>query len=201
MTPNATMPPEPEVKEPLPANVYEIKVEDEPVEEEAGRAELRDFFSMIGGLGARARKQYQRVLPVRIRSRRGLVVASLTISLTALAVRSWASRPPAEMPPELQGAWTTTTPDYADLGFWIGKHQVAFKVGPKRDDITIFPVRHLTVSRTRGDTTWYVIQYAVDKGVNNWSVRHVSLPHPAIVFVHQPRMTWTVKPDLNSPAH
>jgi hypothetical protein len=182
-----------------PDHIWELNPDAPAVEVEPGREELLEFFTMIGGFGARARRGYQRYVPERIRSRTGLVVMSLVVSFAALAIKSWAQRPPSELPLELQGKWSTLHEGYTDTPFWIGEHQVAFQVGPRREDVNIFPVRHITVDRAHGDTTWYTITYAVDGGVNNWSIRHVALPHPAVVFVHQQQMTWTVKPDLNSP--
>jgi hypothetical protein len=190
----------------IPANrpsadhVWELHPEIEPVAVDPGREELREFFGMIGGLGARARRRYEALIPARVRSRTGLIAMALVASFVALAIRSWLRRRPSELPIELQGAWSTNFKDYADRGFWIGRQAVAFQVGPNREDVNVFPVTHLAVERSRGDTTWYTITYAVDGGSNNWSIRHVSLPHPAIVFTHQPQMTWTVMPAVNSPA-
>ena len=164
-----------------------------------GRLELREFFASVDGVGARARRQYHRLIPAQVRSRRGLLVICALLSVAGCVYEGWSRRPPAEMPIELQGAWVTTAKGYADRGFWIGKHQVAFRVGPGPDEVEIYPVTHLDARPIRGDTTAYDIEYAVDGGTSRWSIRHAGLPHPVIVFVHQPQMTWTVTPDLRPP--
>jgi hypothetical protein len=169
------------------------------VPQDDGREELREFFAAIDGFGARARRQYHRIVPARVRSRRGLLVICCVLTFGGLVYKSSSRRPPAEMPIELQGAWVTTTKSYADRGFWIGKHQVAFRVGPNPDEIEVYPVTHIDMTSLRGDTTTYDIEYAVDGGRSRWSIRHSGLPQPAIVFVHQPQMTWTVTPDLHPP--
>ena len=170
-----------------------------PVPSADGREELREFFATISGLGARARRRYHRSVPARIRSRRGLLVICCIVTIGGLVYQSWSRRPPTEMPVALQGAWVTAAKSYAGRGFWIGKHQVAFRVGPDPDEVEVYTVTHIDARSIGGDATIYDIEYAVDGGTDRWSIKHVGLPHPAIVFVHQPQMTWTVTPDLHPP--
>ena len=184
---------------PPPDVVVVLSEVDGSVPPAKGREELREFFGAISGFGARARRRYHRVVPVRIRSRRGLLVICCALTLGGLLYQSWSRRPPTEMPLALQGAWVTAAKRYADRGFWIGKHQVAFRVGPNPDAVNVYPVTHIDARLIRGDTTIYDIEYAVDGGTDRWSIKHVGLPYPAIVFVHQPQMTWTVTPDLRPP--
>lgn len=180
----------------VPAVLGEVADSAPPAE---GREELREFFASVSGFGGRVRRRYHRIVPARIRSRRGLLVICCVVAFGGLVYQSWSRRPPTEMPIELQGAWVTTAKSWTDRGFWIGKHQVAFRVGPAPDEIEVYSVTHIDTRSTRGDTTIYDIEYAVDGGRNRWSIRHTGLPQPAIVFVHQPQMTWTVKPDLHPP--
>ena len=93
----------------------------------------------------------------------------------------------------------TNAKSYADRGFWIGAHEVAFQVGPNPSDIERYTVTHIDTRSVRGDTVVYDIDYAVDGGTSRWSITHTQLPQPAIVFVHQPQMKWTVKPDVHPP--
>lgn len=177
---------------PLPADV---------AGEPDGRHELREFFGSVSGFGRRARRQYHRIVPRRIRSRRGLLVACCVATCGGLVYNAWSARPPREMPIELQANWVTTNKGYADRPVWIGKHQVGFRVGPNPEDIEVYNVTHVDRRSVRGDTVTYDIEYAVAGGTSRWSIRHSDLPQPAIVFVHQPQMTWTVKPDLHPPVH
>ena len=164
-----------------------------------GREELREFLSMFSGFVARRPHPDPVIVPVPVRSRRGLVAACGIVVLAGLLYQSWPHHRPTEMPRALVGAWVTDTKSYADRGFWIGQHQVAFRVGPKPDEINVYPVTLIDARSVRGDTTLYDIDYAVDGGTNRWSFRHVNLPQPEIVFVHQPQMTWTATPDRHPP--
>lgn len=162
-----------------------------------GREELREFFAAISGLGRRARRRYDEFQ--RPRTRRGLVVICGVLAIAGLLYQFSPRRPPSEMPPGLRGKWVTTAKSYADRGFWIGAHQVAFRVGPKAGDIQVYPVTHLAEKRISADTTLYDIDYAVDGGTDRWSIEQISLPRPAIVYLHQPQMTWTPTPDPHPP--
>jgi hypothetical protein len=168
-----------------------------PVSPADGRAELREFFTAIGGFGARTRRRYDRIVPVR--SRRSLVAICGILTLGGLIYQAWPHRPPSEMPLALRGAWVTTTKSYADRGFWIGTHQVAFRVGRRPDQVQVYTVTHLKARRISTDTTVYDIEYAVDGGTDRWSIEQIGSPRPAIVFVHQPQMTWTATSDPNPP--
>ena len=185
---------------PLPLEVVAVLSEVAGAAQPAkGREELRDFFAGVSGFGASARRRYHRIVPARVRSRRGLLVICCALTLGGLGYQSWSRRPPAELPVALRGAWVTSAKSYADRGFWIGTHQVAFRVGPDAGDIEVYTVTRLDQQSIRGDTTRYDIEYAVDGGTDRWSIEHVGVPHPAIVFVHQPQMQWTVTPDLHPP--
>lgn len=187
------------VSEASPDYVIVVNPEGElvsPPADPAERAELRDFFR---GLGTGVRRRYRKVVPAPVRTRAGLVTAAAALAIALLAYQTWRERPPAELPIQLQGAWGTTAPSYSDRAFWIGKHQVAFQTGPTREDINVFPVSHLAVKEVRGDTTAYDLEYGARGETSVFSFRHVSLPHPAIVFAHQSNVTWTVTPDLHPP--
>jgi hypothetical protein len=166
----------------------------EPVEDPA-RAELRSFFR---SLGAGARRRVRRVLPTQVSTRIGLVAGALALAFAALAANSWAHSPPDDVPLELQAAWGTTTPSYADRQFWIGKHQIAFQVGPSRSDVAIFPIAAISRQR-RGDTTDFRIEYGRAGETSVFAFKHTQLPQPRIVFLHQATMVWSVIPDLHPP--
>lgn len=185
-------------EEVTPDHVWELNPEIVPEAVDPGREELRDFFAMVGGFGSRARRSYERIVPAPLRSRTALVVASLAASISILAIKSWGQRPPTELPIELQGAWTTTAPTYADRGFWIGKHRIAFRVGPAPEDVHVYTVSRLHVVKQHADSTWYDIEYTVPGGTSHWPFMHANLPQPAIVFAFQ-HVVWRVKPDGNSP--
>jgi hypothetical protein len=181
-------------------HVWQLHPELEPVAVNPDREELRQFLEMIGGLRSRTQRRYIALIPAAVRSRAGLVVTALAISAAAIGGRAWVNRPPSQLPAELQGAWNTSYRGYADRGFWIGKSSVAFQVGAEPAAVPVFAVKHLVVDRAHGDTTWYTITYAVDGGTSNWSIRHVNLPAPAIVFMHQSQMTWTRTSSRTAPA-
>ena len=127
------------------------------------------------------------------------VLKHVKVTLGFWLYQTWSNRPLPAMPLALQGAWETSTPSYADRGFWIGKNQVAFRVGPNPGDVNVYPVTQIKARAGGGDTTAYDIEYAVDGGTDQWSFRYSGSPQPSIVFVHQPEMTWTVRPDSNPP--
>ena len=164
-----------------------------------GRGALREFFVSVSGLDGGRRRRYQAILRRQIRSRKGFVRLCFGLSLGGLVYQAQARRAPSEMPLELQAEWTTSTPGYADRPFWIGHHQIAFRVGPAPNDINVYNVTHVDSIPMRGDTTRYDIEYAVDGGKSRWSIRHSQLPQPEIVFIHQPQIHWGVKPDLHPP--
>ncbi len=171
-----------------------------PVLPASGREELRDFFfASISGMGRGARRRYHQIVPAPMRNRRSLLLLICVATFGLMLNESWSRNPPSEIPLELRGAWATTTKSYADRGFWIGAHQVAFRVGPNPDDVEIYTVTRLKLRSAQADTSIHEIDYAVDGGSSRWSVRHVWLPRQAITFVHQPQMTWTLTPDAHPP--
>ena len=167
---------------------------------EKGRGQLRQFLETLGGFAPPKPPTEQDDAPAPARSRRWLLISCgiLAILCGWLYLPSL-RRPLEEMPATLLGAWTTTAPDYADRGFWIGKRKVAFRVGPNPADVIVYPVARITVRRRSGDTTTYDIEYAADGGTNQWSFEYFGSPHPTIVFIHQPEMSWTPAPDRNPP--
>ena len=163
------------------------------------RGQLREFLATLGGFAPPKPQQQPGDEPPPARSRRGLLITCFVLTLGAWLYQSWSSRPVAEMPSSLLGAWVTSAPSYADRGFWIGKRQVAFRVGANPGDVNVYPVTRIKVRSVQGDTTTFAIEYAVDGGTNQWSFRYSSSPRPAIAFVHQPEMTWTPIPDQSPP--
>lgn len=165
------------------------------------RGQLREFLATLGGFAPPKPPEELEPgeSPAPTRRRRGFLIACFVLTLGAWLYQSWSSRPLAEMPAPLVGAWVTSAPSYADRGFWIGKGQVAFRVGSQPGDVNIYPVTRVKTKSVRGDTTTYDIEYAVDGGTNQWSFRYSGSPQRAIVFVHQPEMTWTQTPDQNPP--
>ena len=197
-------PSDPEMSDdaPLTPELVGVVGEDgDSLPEEKRRGQLRQFLETLGGFAPRKPKPEPQPgeEPAPVLSRRGILAACFVVTLVAFLYVSWSRRPLAEMPSPLLGAWTTRTVSYADRGFWIGKNQVAFRVGSQPGDINIYPVTRIKARLVRGDTTTYDIEYAVDGGSNQWSFRYTSSPQPAIVLVHQPEMTWTPTPDQSPP--
>lgn len=162
------------------------------------RRELRDFLASVSGFRSRHRSKSSEERR-KVATRVGLVATCCLLAVGGLVAQTMLQRAPSELPIQLQGAWVTTAKDYADRGFWIGKHQVAFRVGAGAEDIQVFSVVHITEQPLRADTTVYDIEYGEPGATVQWSFKHAGLPHPGIVFTHQPQMTWTVKPDLHPP--
>lgn len=173
----------------------------DPLPEEKRRGQLREFLETLGGFAPQKppAELEPGEEPSPVWSRRGILIACFVLTLGVFLYTIWSRRPLAEMPSPLLGEWVTRAPSYADRGFWIGKSQVAFRVGSQPGDINIYPVTRIKTSSVRGDTTTYDIEYAVDGGTNQWTIRYSGSPQPTIVFVHQPEMTWTPTPDQNPP--
>ncbi len=164
------------------------------------RRQLREFLATLSGFAPKKPFLEPGEEAPPVRSRRWLLVACGVVAILCGWLYLPSLRRPLEaMPPSLLGAWVTSTPDYADRGFWIGKRQVAFRVGPNPNDVNRYPVNRIRVRGTSGDTTTYDIEYAVDGGTNQWSFKYFGSPQPTIVFIHQPEMTWTPTPDQNPP--
>ncbi len=165
------------------------------------RGQLRQFLEALGGFSPPKPPPEPGDEPVPpLRSSRWLLFACGFVAI----ISGWLylptlRRPLEAMPPNLLGAWETSTPDYADRGFWIGRSQVAFRVGPKPNDVNVYPVTRIRARETSGNATTYNIEYAVDGGTNQWSIRYSGSPNPTIVFIHQPEMTWTARQDSNPP--
>lgn len=189
---DASMPPE------VTGAVDEVVASLPPVK---SRGQLREFLATLGGFAPLkpAEELEPGESPAPALRRRGILLVCFLLTLGGFLYTSWSRRPLAEMPSSLLGAWVTSAPSYADRGFWIGKGKVAFRVGSKPGDVSIYPVTRVKARSVRGDTTTYDIEYAVDGGTNQWSFWYSGSPQRAIVFIHQPEMTWTPTTDQNPP--
>lgn len=166
--------------------------------------ELREFLAMVsvmkpevdepasGGPGPD---------PEPGRSRPALVAACILVALGCAAYLLWPAPPTGDLPQAIRGAWITTDTGYADRGFWIGAREVAFQVAPDRHKVAVYPLERFGASSAGGDTTRYDLEYRVDGGTARWSFRFIAGSPDAIVFLHQPRMTWFRTPDSSPPVH
>jgi hypothetical protein len=192
----------PEVAPHIPESVGSVEEAIDALPLQRRRGQLREFLETLGGFAPRTPKPEpppgDEPAPAR-GSRSWVLIATFVVTLGVFLYTSWSNRPLPEMPSALLGAWATSTPSYADRGFWIGKRQVAFRVGSKPGDVNIYSVTRIGTRTVRGDTATYDIEYAVDGGTNQWSFRYSGAPRPAIIFVHQPELTWTPTPDPSPP--
>lgn len=171
----------------------------DPPPEEKSQEQLRDFMEILSLLAPRKPHPPAGEGAAPARSRRWMLVACFLVTLGVWLFTIWPRRPMAEMPSPLLGAWVTSTPDYADRPFWIGKRQVGFRVGPKLGDINVYPVTRVTTRLVSDNATIYDIEYMVDGGTSQWTFRYSGSPQPKIVFVHQPEMIWTRVPNRHVP--
>jgi hypothetical protein len=102
-----------------------------------------------------------------------------------------------KLPPTVFGEWVTSNPRYANRSFWLSEQEVRFHLGADGGAVDAYKIKTVT-QRLVNDTTYFTINYLQGDKTVTFGIGYVSRPSPAIRFVNQHELVWTLKP--NRPA-
>jgi hypothetical protein len=168
--------------------------------------ELADFFGLLGARLEYDRAKTDAATPGKVAtptpprrtpghsSRRRRRLVSLAAALACLILIAIVTLPrvlgSATVPDELLGTWRTSADGYARRGFTLTPGSVVLNAGPDGRQVSTYTITRVRTT-TQGAETVYAIQYQVEDGRYELSLRYLSGPPSVIRFSHQRELAWS----------